>query len=215
MGDLFPAGHKPKIRQGGLHADPLGHRGRVQNVRLGKNHQEIVSADPPDDVRGPDDFPKLRRERLEKLISRALAEFVVQGLEIVRVDHQQAQGILVADGPVDFFLQPGFHVHRVVKAGQAVPNGQARELVAESQAAQADHQDDNKSQGQDRTLESPESDPIPVLGDEIAQGDKNEISSHQDDDGPEPIFKSRSIKLDFRAHRFSFYTSSSPFSILL
>ena len=56
------------------------------------------------------------------------------------------------------------------------------------QAAERDEEDDHEAERQDRALEGPEPDESPVLGDEVAQSDIDEIGHDQDDDRPEPLF---------------------------
>ena len=125
--DFLPVGHQLEIGGGGFLPDPLGDRGRVQTAGLGEDRPGIRRR------RSGRRYPRRRtiswRSSAKDLRIRSPATWpncVVEGLEIVQIDHQQAQRIAIPARPVDLLLQPGLDVGRIVETGQPVADGQGR-----------------------------------------------------------------------------------------
>ena len=74
-----------------------------------------------------------RAERSEHLVSRWVTEAVVDGLEVVEVDHDDAQRVRLPCRPRQLALECRFQVPAVVEAGQRVVDGLLAQLRLEGE----------------------------------------------------------------------------------
>ena len=68
--------------------DSIGHDLCLVGIRLRKQHGELVSAHPRQDVRLAHAMPERPGDALEEIIARLVAEGVVDVLEVVQIDHE-------------------------------------------------------------------------------------------------------------------------------
>src|SRR5271157_527728 len=85
--------------------DPVSQRAGTLEVRHRKDHGELVPADPGDGIDGSADPPDECPGVDEGCVSRGMAAGVVERLEEIDVDDEQAQGMTVPQGTVHLDAQ--------------------------------------------------------------------------------------------------------------
>ena len=100
--------------------DPVGHDLRLVGVRLGKEHGELVSAHPRQDVRLAHAMPQRPGDALEEIVARLVAEGVVDVLEIVQIDHEHRALGAVARHPLGLPGQLLLEAAPVEETGQEI-----------------------------------------------------------------------------------------------
>ncbi len=106
--------------------DQLG--ARRQRELLG-DHDELVAAETPERVGVAHDAVEPRGDRLQQLVAGAVAERVVDALEVVEVDEQRRHRRLAATRAGEHLLDAVEDQRAVRQAGQRVVGGQERELL--------------------------------------------------------------------------------------
>lgn len=100
----------------------LGPPGECLGGRLragGREDDELVAADPRDGVAVPKRTPQPIRDDDQQLVAEQVAEAVVDVLELIDVDEQQAHSV-AGQGPAPGGGQPGEQQLAVGQAGQGV-----------------------------------------------------------------------------------------------
>lgn len=69
--------------------DAIGHDLCLVRVRLRKQHGELISANPRQDIRLAHAMPQCSGDVLEEIIAHPVAEGIVHVLEVVQIDHEQ------------------------------------------------------------------------------------------------------------------------------
>jgi len=99
---------------------PLGNRQGSGKVGLGKNDKEFLTAVSSGAIRGPDTVLDGLAGTFKNLVAVLVPELAVDGLEIVKIDHDQRKCAAGATGSQNLILD-GLENGRVVKqAGQAI-----------------------------------------------------------------------------------------------
>ena len=119
--DAETSNSRPPIRTGPIDsvedcgADRMGVR-RVAHV--GKEHAELVAAEPRDEPAAPTALDQARRDFLKQLVAGAVAERIVDRLEAVEVEHGDRERLLAAG--LDLRFERGDERAAIGQAGQKV-----------------------------------------------------------------------------------------------
>ena len=105
-------------------------RRRRHGVGLGEEPGELLAADPPEHLAARGRARSGGGDLDQGLVARAVAEAVVDALEVVEVEHGQRERTLVAAGALDLEQQPLVEDAVVGEPGQRVLRGARRELRA-------------------------------------------------------------------------------------
>ena len=119
----------PELREALLRA--LGDGQRIRRRRTGQDDRELVAAQAASDVGGTGRRRECLRKRLERLVAGRVTAEVVDPLQAVDVDDEQAE-LLAAptsarDGDVEVLLEEP----AVVEPGQAIASRQLLDLAKE------------------------------------------------------------------------------------
>jgi hypothetical protein len=109
--------------------DPVRRDLGLVDIRLGKEHGELVPADPRQEIRLTDAMSHRAGHALEKVVARLVAEGVVDVLEVVQVDHEHGAGGAVARHPLGLPGQLLLETAPVDEPGQEVVIGQVLEAL--------------------------------------------------------------------------------------
>ncbi len=119
------AGHR--LRTGHRHADLfraatdlLGHHERTDDLRLGKEDDELVAAVPVGAVGGTDRVADHGAKRAKDLVATQVAAAVVDRLQPVQVDHEHAEATIAATGTAHLLLEGHEQLSTVEEAGQRI-----------------------------------------------------------------------------------------------
>ena len=75
----------------------LGRLGaRIGLAEVPQEHAELVTAEPPDHVRGPHDFAEHTGHRLQDFVARGMSKRIVDRLEVIDVEHNQRASCVIA-----------------------------------------------------------------------------------------------------------------------
>ena len=107
----------------------LGHGLRGSQVGSRKEDGELVAPEAREDVAGPQASREDRRDPADQLISRLVAERVVDVLEVVEVQQQQGSVGPVATHEVGVRLELAGEARPVLQAGQRVVAGEVLEVL--------------------------------------------------------------------------------------
>jgi hypothetical protein len=96
LGGLTVGRQGREAERGGTHepevlTEPLGRGPELGLARLGQQHRELVPAKAAEDVRGPQVGGEGDRDPAQQGVAGRMTLGVVDGLEVVEVDHDQAQ----------------------------------------------------------------------------------------------------------------------------
>ena len=109
-------------------------RGRLAAVgEVGQQDQELVAAEPREHAAALD-APQPPGDPPQQPVAGAVAEGVVDELEVVEVDQQQRDRAAGAGAAVDAAAQLGLQLGAVGQAGQRVEVGEAGDLLLRAQA---------------------------------------------------------------------------------
>src|SRR5574341_714088 len=105
-----------------LHEGPhaLGVGDRPGRRRVHQDDRELVAAVPGDHAEAPRVLEEEPRQVLEDLVARAVAEAVVDGLEVVHIEDRERHGLVEARVALEFLLHPYREVAPVVDVGERV-----------------------------------------------------------------------------------------------
>ena len=93
------------------------------------DHNELVAAEAPEGVSVADDALEPRGHCTQQFVADAMAERVVDALEVVDVDEQRRDRRLAADGACEHLLDAIEYQRAVGQAGQGVVRSQERQLL--------------------------------------------------------------------------------------
>ena len=107
--------------------EPLHETGRERDglllVASGKDHGELLAADPADDVAGPDGGAQMVGELGQHVVADRVAEDVVHLLEVVDVEHHERDVLVLARRPGQLAAEALVEVPVVVEPGERVGLG--------------------------------------------------------------------------------------------
>jgi hypothetical protein len=109
--------------------DPVRRDLGLVDIRLGKEHRELVPADPRQEIRLPDAVSHGARHALQKVVARLVAEGVVDVLEVVQVDHENGARGAVARHPLGLTGELLLETAPVDEPRQEVVIGQVLEAL--------------------------------------------------------------------------------------
>ena len=98
---------------------------------VGKNHDELLTAEPARDVALPADFLQRAPDRAQDAVAGVMAIRVVEALEVIHVDHEQREAAAAAPAARDLPVQGFFQETPVVQAGQRVADGLLAQVFAQ------------------------------------------------------------------------------------
>ncbi len=116
-----------RLRHGA--ADPFGGLGDVVTARPGQEDQELLATVADQHVALADDAPADPRDGAQDTVADEVAVCVVDGLEVVDVEHEDAERTLGADGPRELLAQAAQPEPAVVGVGERIDRGQSLETV--------------------------------------------------------------------------------------
>jgi len=96
---------------------------------VGQDDRELLAADPGDQVHGPHGLGDGPRHGADDLIAGAVAIGVIDGLEMIDVEHQQQRRLARSGHPVGLARQRHLEAAPVHEAGQRVLARQVAECV--------------------------------------------------------------------------------------
>jgi len=106
------------------------HRGHAVGARGFRQHQhELVTAEPGNTIGGAQQQPADRHQVLQQGITAGMAMGIVGLVEVIQVDHRQAQRRVVARRPCHFPLQHFVQPAPVQGLGQRIDAGQVAGLA--------------------------------------------------------------------------------------
>src|SRR5512140_53066 len=112
-----------------LAKDPLRDPRTSRRIRVGQQHREFFAAISRREVGGSLGFSSQNMGNApQAFVAGRVSILVVEGLEMVEVDHQERKGSAVAIGPAPFLEQALVEAAPVGKAGKTVNSRQRRKL---------------------------------------------------------------------------------------
>ena len=143
LGDAHAQGAGAELGAGLLHVaqaglDPPDEHLRFGRLRHRQDDEELVAAESPDHVEGPALLPEDLGHLDQQAIAGGVTHRVVDRLEPVEVEQQDAGVELVAQAPGDLRRKPLLQRATIVEAGELIRGGGAVELLDQLRVLERD-----------------------------------------------------------------------------